>query len=192
VCCARCDFCFIRKWQISKNSMCSRSNSVWAKLLQKLEDVETFFQRGNSRTQICDWFSNFRIGVTWINDAELSWYLYHQNMKLWCESRNLFLKVYVSSVIWLMECESHLGHAKAFWHMFWTCDRLLQNCSVVCWLTSTSRIISGPSEKSLGRLTCPFQDQGDRAQVVQKGRRFYDIPIQQQSYDALAQSTGLL
>jgi hypothetical protein len=41
-------------------------------------------------------------------------------------------------------------------------------------------------------LTVPFQDQGGKAEVVLKGRRFYDIPIQQQSYDALVQGTELL
>jgi hypothetical protein len=52
--------------------------------------------------------------------------------------------------------------------------------------------MSGHSGKSSERLTVPFQDRGDKAQVVLKGRRSDDITVQQQSQGALAQDTELL
>jgi hypothetical protein len=101
---------------------------------RNLENVsKCFWREVVSRTETCNWFSNFRSRVTSDSNAKHSGYLHtwivDDNVS---QIKNLFMKTNMSvSATWPMNWESHYDNARAFWHKVWTCDRSPKNSCLI-------------------------------------------------------------
>lgn len=104
--------------------------------------------RGNNENSLHIWkaylvqkLSDLLIKLIVQDIYSLAW-----QMIMWCESRNLFLRMKMwhlspLSVICIIGWEYHLCYGIEF-DAIWTCTAFMQNLCFICWLTSKGRILS--------------------------------------------------